>query len=92
MRDLFCEKLVPQLLYVRNPEDLTAMMSQRAKDAFPHLLYLIDATTFDVQKPGNFLLNRLTWSAYKGKNVFQVICGKVQLVSKCFYLLTIFLK
>lgn len=75
MRELFCEKLVPQLVYVRKPEDLTESMSEETKKVFPNLLYLIDATTFDIQKPKNFLMNRLSYSAYKGRNVFQVVFG-----------------
>jgi hypothetical protein len=50
-------------------------MSEKTKKVFPNLLYLIDATTFDIQKPKNFLMNRLSYSAYKGANVLQVVFG-----------------
>ena len=91
MRKLFLEKLVPQFLYVRKPEDLRARMSEKVKKDFPDVLYLIDATTFDIQKPENFLMNRLSWSAYKGKNVFQVLCGRSSLSSVHLWPLIFFL-
>lgn len=72
----FQKNLVPRLVFPRRPEDLRAMTRQQVKDAYPDLLAILDATNWEQLKPENFLENRLSYSAYKHFNSFQVLLGK----------------
>lgn len=74
--DIFSEQIVPRLVFPRPPEELLAMNSDKVKKEFPHLLALLDATNWEEQKAENFLLNRLSYSAYKHFVAFQVLLGK----------------
>jgi hypothetical protein len=73
---LFCEFVVPNLVFPRNPADLQKMSSETTLSRFPHLLTILDATNWEQQTPENFLLNRMTYSAYKHFVSFQVLFGK----------------
>ena len=73
---IFRVEFVPNLLFPRSPAELRAMSRPEVLEAFPDLLYLIDATNWQQKKPENFLLNRMSWSAYKHFNAFQVLFGK----------------
>lgn len=79
--ELFHEALVPNLLFPRTPQELKEMSRKEVLEAFPDLLYLIDATNWQMQKPENFLYNRMTWSAYKSFNAFQAVLCKFFIVS-----------
>ena len=76
--DLFCQHLVPQLVFLRSPDELRQMMRPAVKEAFPDLLAILDATNWEQQKSENFLLNRLSYSAYKHFESFQSLFGKRQ--------------
>jgi hypothetical protein len=39
-------------------------------------LAILDATNWEQLKPENFLENRLSYSAYKHMNVYQVLLGE----------------
>lgn len=73
---LFCIHLVPRLVFPRSPEELTAMAVDTTLERFAHLLALLDATNWQQQKAENFLLNRLSYSAYKHFVAFQALLGK----------------
>lgn len=74
--DVFCENIVPRLVFPRTPEELRLMASERTQERFPDLLAVLDATNWQQQKPENFLLNRLSYSAYKHFVAFQVLLGE----------------
>lgn len=75
MRTRFCDHFVPRLLYPRPPEELRQMTRKAVADEFPDLLAILDATCWEQCKPANFLENRLSYSAYKHFNGFQVLLG-----------------
>jgi hypothetical protein len=75
LRDLFCTEMVPRLVFPRSPEDLLRMADEATLQQFPDLLAILDATNWEQQKPENFLLNRLSYSAYKHFVAFQVLLG-----------------
>jgi hypothetical protein len=52
------------------------MRRKEVSDLFPDLLAVLDATNWEQFKPGNFLENRMSWSAFKHMNVFQVLFGE----------------
>ncbi len=52
------------------------MSRPEALEVFPDLLAIMDATNWEQHKPQNFLENRISYSAYKHMNVFQVLFGK----------------
>lgn len=76
IRDIWHEHVVGRLLYPLPPQDVLAMRRDEVAKAFPHLLAILDATNWQQQKAQNFLLNRLTYSAYKHYNSLQVLAGK----------------
>ena len=76
LRDLFCARMVPRLVFPRPPEELRQMASQGTLEQFPDLLAILDATNWQQQKPENFLLNRLSYSAYKHFVAFQALLGE----------------
>lgn len=76
MVELFNTHLVPRLVFPRPPEELRQMARSEVKEAFPDLLAILDATNWEQLKPENFLENRLTYSAYKHFNAFQVLFGE----------------
>ena len=76
MVGIFYDRVVPKLLLVRKPEDLRKMSREKVQQAYPSLLYMIDATAWKQDKPENFLYNRMSWSAYKHYNCYQVLFGK----------------
>lgn len=43
---------------------------------FPDLLVILDAMNWEQLKPENFLENRLSYSALKHMNVYQVLLGE----------------
>jgi len=73
---ILCHHFVPRLVFPRAPAELHAMTRQEVKAAFPDLLAILDATNWEQLKPENFLENRLSYSAYKHKNVHQVLLGE----------------
>lgn len=75
--DLFCDEIVQNVFYPQSPNELRRMRSDLTKERFPDLLAAIDATMWQMQKPENFLLNRLTYSAYKNYNALQVVMCKL---------------
>lgn len=75
MVELFNTHVVPNVVFPRTPEELKHMTRQKVRDAFPHLLAILDATNWEQLKPENFLENRLSYSAYKHFNAFQVLFG-----------------
>lgn len=72
----FCNSIVPRLVFPRSPVELKDMSSETTLNRFPDLLAILDATNWEQQKPENFLLNRMTYSAYKHFVSFQVLFGK----------------
>jgi hypothetical protein len=76
LRDLFCTQMVPRLVFPRSPEELLQMADEATRERFPDLLAVLDATNWEQQKPENFLLNRLSYSAYKHFVTFQALLGK----------------
>jgi hypothetical protein len=52
------------------------MTRSEVKEKFPDLLAILDATNWEQFKPENFLENRLSYSAYKHMNVYQVLLGE----------------
>jgi len=72
---LFHKTLVHRLVFLRSPEDVRNMNPSHVQEAFPDLLFILDATNWQQQKPENFVENRLTYSAYKHYNSFQVLFG-----------------
>ncbi len=73
---LFRLHLVPRLVFPRPPAELRAMTRPEVLQVFPDLLAILDATNWEQQKPENFLENRLSYSAYKHMNAFQVLFGE----------------
>ena len=73
---IFSEDLVPCLVYPRPTEEIRAMTEPKIREDYPDLLAILDATNWHQLKPGNFLHNRLTYSAYKHDTVFQVLMGE----------------
>jgi hypothetical protein len=73
---LFSEHLVPRLVFPRPPDELRRMTRADVQRLFPDLLVVLDATNWEQFKPENFLENRLSYSAYKHMNVFQVLLGE----------------
>jgi Helix-turn-helix of DDE superfamily endonuclease len=73
---IFCQHFVPRLVFPRAPTELHSMTRQEVKATFPDLLAILDATNWEQLKPENFLENRLSYSAYKHKNVYQVLLGE----------------
>ena len=74
--NIFHKHLVPRLVFPRPPEELLKMTRPEVQEAFPDLLAILDATNWEQFKPENFLANRLSYSAFKHMNVFQVLLGK----------------
>lgn len=74
---LFSTHLVPRLLFPRAPADVHKMTRQDVKVNFPDLLAILDATNWEQLRPQNFLENRLSYSAYKHMNAFQVLLGEL---------------
>lgn len=54
------------------------MADVATRERFPDLLAVLDATNWEQQKPENFLLNRLSYSAYKHFVAFQALLGKFE--------------
>lgn len=77
MVNIFCTDMVPHLVFPRPPEELLKMTSQKVLENFPDLLAILDATNWEQQRPENFLLNRLSYSAFKHFVAFQVLLGTV---------------
>ena len=75
MVKIFHKNFVSRLVFPRPPQELKDMSRQQVLDAFPDLLAILDATNWEQLKPENFLENRLSYSAYKHMNVFQVLLG-----------------
>ena len=75
MVNLFHEHFVPRLVFPRSPEDLRKMTRPQVREAFPDLLAILDATNWEQLMPENFLENRLSYSAFKHFNAFQVLLG-----------------
>ena len=73
--ELFHNHLVPQLVFPRPPEELRNMSRKEVSDMFPNLLAILDATNWEQLQPQNFLENRLSYSAFKHFNAFQVLLG-----------------
>jgi len=74
--DLFCDVIVQNVFYPRSLEELRQMRTDLTKERFADLLAAINATMWQMLKPENFLLNRLTFSAYKHYNALQVVMRK----------------
>jgi hypothetical protein len=52
------------------------MSREQVLKQFPDLLAILDATNWEQLKPENFLENRLSYSAFKHMNAFQVLLGE----------------
>ena len=76
LTNLFHEHFVPRLVFPRPPEELSEMTREEVRQKFPDLLAILDATNWEQFKPENFLENRLSYSAYKHTNVYQVLLGE----------------
>ena len=74
--NVFHEHLVPRLVFPRAPDELVKMARAEVKQVYPDLLAILDATNWEQLKPENFLENRLSYSAYKHRNVYQALFGK----------------
>lgn len=70
---------MPCLVFPRPPGELLKMARPEVLERFPDLLAILDATNWEQQKSENFLLNRLSYSAYKHGVMFQVLLGKYNL-------------
>ena len=75
--EIFQKHFVPRLVFPRTPTELKKMTRPEVTKLFPDLLAILDATNWEQFKPGNFLENRLSYSAYKHKNVYQVLLGEL---------------
>jgi hypothetical protein len=73
---LFSKHLVPRLVFPRPPAELSKMTRPEVAQLFPDLLAILDATNWEQCKPENFLENRLSYSAFKHMNVYQVLLGE----------------
>lgn len=73
---IFHTHFVPQLVFPRTPEELRRMSREQVSNQFPDLLAILDATNWEQLKPENFLENRLSYSAFKHMNAFQVLLGE----------------
>jgi hypothetical protein len=73
---LFQIHFVPRLVFPRPPEELSKMTRPEVQGLFPDLVAILDATNWEQFKPENFLENRLSYSAYKHMNVYQVLLGE----------------
>lgn len=73
---IFHADLVSRLVFPRSPEELKKMSREEVLDLFPDLLAVLDATNWEQHKPENFLENRMSWSAFKHMNVYQVLFGE----------------
>ena len=76
LTNLFHEHFVQRLVFPRPPEELSKMTREEVRQKFPDLLAILDATNWEQFKPENFLENRLSYSAYKHMNVYQVLLGE----------------
>ncbi len=76
MTKLFSCHLVPRLMFPLPPADLIRMRRPDVQHLFPDLLAILDATNWEQFKPQNFLENRLSYSAFKHMNAFQVLLGE----------------
>ena len=76
MTELFRDHFVPRLVFPRPPAEVSAMTRPEVKALFPDLVAILDATNWEQFKPENFLENRLSYSAYKHMNVYQVLLGE----------------
>lgn len=73
---IFNEHFVPRLVFPRSPAELKKMTRAEVAEVFSDLLAILDATNWEQCKPENFLFNRLSYSAYKHGNVYQVLLGE----------------
>jgi len=76
MVKIFHTHFVPRLVFPRTPEELRKMSREQVSNQFPDLLAILDATNWEQLKPENFLENRLSYSAFKHMNAFQVLLGE----------------
>jgi hypothetical protein len=76
MVKIFYTHFVPRLVFPRSPEELKRMSREQVSKQFPDLLAILDATNWEQLKPENFLENRLSYSAFKHMNAFQVLLGE----------------
>lgn len=67
---------VPRLVFPRTPGELRKMTRNQVSNQYSDLLAILDATNWEQLKPENFLENRLSYSAYKHMNCFQVLLGE----------------
>ena len=74
--EIFHTHLVPRLVFPLSPEELKKMSRKEVLEQYPDLLAVLDATNWEQFKPGNFLEKRMSWSAFKHMNVFQVLFGE----------------
>jgi hypothetical protein len=74
--EIFHTHLVPRLVFPLSPEELKKMSRKEVLEQYPDLLAVLDATNWEQHKPENFLENRMSWSAFKHMNVFQVLFGE----------------
>jgi hypothetical protein len=89
MTEMFSFHMVPRLVYPRTPAELRAMRRPEVARAFPDLLGILDATNWEQLTPENFLQNRLSYSAYKHKTVFQSLFGGYRWRGQCDALIVI---
>jgi hypothetical protein len=73
---LFRRHFVSRLVFPRLPEELSKMTRPEVQGLFPDLVAILDATNWEQFKPENFLENRLSYSADKHMNVYQVLLGE----------------
>ena len=76
MVDLCNTHLVPRLIFSPTAEELKKMSRPEVLGHYPDLLAILDATNWEQLRPENFVENRLTYSAFKHFNSFQVLLGK----------------
>jgi hypothetical protein len=74
--EVFVKHFVPRLVFPLPPEELRKMTPENVRERYPDLLAVLDATNWEQFKPENFLENRLSYSAYKHMNAFQVLMGE----------------
>lgn len=76
MLEIFKSHFLSRLVFPCSPDELRKMTRPEVREKYPDLLAILDATNWEQMKPENFLENRLSYSAYKHRTVFQVLLGE----------------
>jgi len=73
--DALSEKIFPRLFYLQDKDTVSKSVPERFQQQFPECLLIGDGVPMNIYKPDTFLFQKMTYSAYKHRNVFMfVIC------------------